>query len=81
MSGIEGQKKHSADLGKRAFFKNPVLITRGGEFARGMEQGREAAVALLERIQGGSRFLTAFTLELDIMIEAPVAAEASEISA
>jgi tyrosine decarboxylase/aspartate 1-decarboxylase len=53
----------------------------GGKFARGLENGREAAVSLLEKIQSDKRFLTAFPPELDIVIWAPRLEKASAISA
>ncbi|MBD3308091.1 aminotransferase class I/II-fold pyridoxal phosphate-dependent enzyme [candidate division KSB3 bacterium] len=53
----------------------------GGEFARGLQSCRNAALALFERIQGDQRFLTVFPPELDIVIWAPRADSASGISA
>ncbi len=55
-------------------------LTRKGKLAQGLESGRLAAIALFERIHGDQRFLTAFTPELDIVIWAPLAGKASEIS-
>jgi glutamate/tyrosine decarboxylase-like PLP-dependent enzyme len=55
-------------------------LTRKGKFARGLENGRTAANALFERVQGDQRFLTIFPPELDIVIWAPLAGKASEIS-
>ena len=55
-------------------------LTCGGKFAQGLENGRKAAIALFKKIQADSRFLTAFPPELDIVIWAPLAGKASEIS-
>ncbi|MEJ2638490.1 MAG: aminotransferase class I/II-fold pyridoxal phosphate-dependent enzyme [Desulfosarcinaceae bacterium] len=57
----------------------PLVVK--GELARGLEKGRAAALALFEKAQGDPRFLTAFPPELDIVIWAPRAAKASEITA
>ena len=56
-------------------------LTRGGEFARGLETGRAAALALSERLHKDERFVTAFAPELDIVIFVPRARRASEASA
>lgn len=55
-------------------------LKRGGKFAQGLEKSRTAAISLLEKIQESSRFLTAFPPELDIIVWAPLAQKASEIS-
>jgi glutamate/tyrosine decarboxylase-like PLP-dependent enzyme len=55
-------------------------LTPGGEFARGLERCREAALDLHARIEGDERFLTAFPPELDIVVYAPRAEKASEVS-
>ncbi len=55
-------------------------LAREGEFVQGLENARRAAMALFEKIRGDQRFLTAFPPELDIIIWAPAAAKASEIS-
>jgi tyrosine decarboxylase / aspartate 1-decarboxylase len=55
-------------------------LTREGEFAAGLSQGREAAVQLYQRIQGDARFITGFAPELDILVwavRAPSIAAAS----
>ena len=52
----------------------------GGKLAQGLENGRKAAIALFNKIQADPRFLTAFPPELDIVIWAPLAGKASEIS-
>ncbi len=55
-------------------------LVRKGKLARGLKNGRKAAIALFEKIQGDQRFLTVFPPELDIVIWAPLAGKASEIS-
>jgi glutamate/tyrosine decarboxylase-like PLP-dependent enzyme len=56
-------------------------LVRDGEFARGLERGRHAALALYERLEKDERFATAFAPELDIVIFAPRAKSVSEASA
>ena len=56
-------------------------MTPGGAFAQGLEKCREAALALHERLRNDARFLAAFPPELDIVIWAPRAGKASEVSA
>jgi tyrosine decarboxylase/aspartate 1-decarboxylase len=56
-------------------------LMKGGEFSRGLESGRTAAIALFEKLNGDSRFVTAFAPELDIVVFAPKAASVSEASA
>ena len=59
------------------------LLEKGGEFAQGLENGREAALTLWGKIRADQRFITGFPPELDIIIWAPRAASvsaASEIS-
>jgi tyrosine decarboxylase / aspartate 1-decarboxylase len=56
-------------------------LERGGEFARGLERGRAAALALYERLEKEERFATAFAPELDIVIFAPRARSVGEASA
>lgn len=55
-------------------------LKRGGEFARGLERGREAALGLSEKLHGDVRFVTAFAPELDIVVFVPKAASISEAS-
>jgi glutamate/tyrosine decarboxylase-like PLP-dependent enzyme len=43
----------------------------GGEFARGLEACRRAALALHQRLSADPRFLTAFAPQLDIVVWAP----------
>ena len=56
-------------------------LERGGEFARGLERGRAAAMALYEKLAGDKRFVTAFTPELDIVVFALRASSVSAASA
>ena len=56
-------------------------LVKGGEFARGLERGRKAALALFEKLRANSRFVTAFSPELDIVVFAPRGRSASETSA
>jgi len=53
---------------------------KGGEFARGLERGRKATLALFEKLHADARFATAFAPELDIVVFAPRAASVSETS-
>src|SRR5213080_670387 len=55
-------------------------LKRGGEFARGLESGRNAALALFEKLKADSRFVTAFAPELDILVFAPRGNSLSESS-
>ncbi len=55
-------------------------LVRGGEFARGLESGRAAALALHERLRQDGRFVTAAAPELDILVWAPRAASATDAS-
>jgi tyrosine decarboxylase/aspartate 1-decarboxylase len=55
-------------------------LARGGEFARGLERGRAAALILHENIEKDTRFAAAFRPELDIVIFAPRAKSVSEVS-
>ena len=55
-------------------------LEKGGEFARGLELGRKAALALFEKVHADSRFITAIVPELDIVIFLPRAASASAAS-
>src|SRR6266849_5901274 len=55
-------------------------LARGGEFAQGLERGRNAALALYKRLLDDARFVTAFAPELDIVIFAPRAPSVSEAS-
>ncbi len=53
---------------------------RGGEFAAGLAQSRQAALALYDKIAIDNRFLTIFQPELDIVVWAPQGNSASAIS-
>ena len=55
-------------------------LTRGGEFARGLAAGREAALALHARLAEDERFVTAFPPELDIVVWTPRAGSAAASS-
>jgi tyrosine decarboxylase/aspartate 1-decarboxylase len=61
-------------------------LTKHGEFANGLEQGRSAALALHKKLSSGDKFIPAFEPELDIVIFAPrpksdATASLTEISA
>lgn len=55
-------------------------LVRGGEFAKMLEASRRAAVQFAERLADDGRWLVPFAPELDIVVWAPRAASASEIS-
>ena len=55
-------------------------LSSGGEFAQGLERGREAALQLYDKVRRDTRFGAAFAPELDILVFAPRAASVSEIS-
>jgi len=55
-------------------------LVRGGEFAKGLADGRAAALALYDRLRRDGRFITGTTPDLDIVVWAPRAASASEAS-
>jgi tyrosine decarboxylase / aspartate 1-decarboxylase len=46
-------------------------LQKSGEFAKGLEQGREAALALHRKLAAGDKFIPAFEPELDIVIFVP----------
>ena len=52
-------------------------LKKGGEFARGLERGRKAALALIGSLRADARFITAFSPELDIVVFAPQATSVS----
>lgn len=56
-------------------------LKKAGEFARGLENGRKAAVALFEKLKTNSQFVTAFAPELDILVFAPRGNSVIETSA
>src|SRR5712671_5406389 len=55
-------------------------LEKAGEFAKGLEQGRNAAVKLFEKVRADSRFVAAFAPELDIVVFAPRAGSVTESS-
>lgn len=55
-------------------------LSKGGEFARGLEKCRRAALDFHQRLAGDGRFITACPPELDIVVFAPRARSASEAS-
>lgn len=55
-------------------------LKKGSEFAKGLERGRNAALALFEKVRTDHRFVTAFEPELDIVVFAPKAASVSDSS-
>src|SRR6266478_2115071 len=56
-------------------------LVKRGEFARGLEHGRKAALALFDKLRADARFVTAFAPELDIVVFVPRAASVSKCSA
>jgi tyrosine decarboxylase / aspartate 1-decarboxylase len=56
-------------------------LETGGEFSKGLERCREAALDFHQRVLGDKRFMTAFAPELDILVFAPRAASANDASA
>jgi tyrosine decarboxylase / aspartate 1-decarboxylase len=55
-------------------------LEKGGEFARGLEDCRAAALELYQRLEKDARFVTAFPPEMDIVVFAPRAGSVSESS-
>jgi glutamate/tyrosine decarboxylase-like PLP-dependent enzyme len=55
-------------------------LGRDGEFAKGLADGRAAALDLYERLRKDKRFVTGAPPELDILVWAPRAARASDAS-
>lgn len=55
-------------------------LEKGGEFAKGLEQGRAAATEFYRRLQADLRFVTAFAPQLDIVVFAPAGKCVSETS-
>ena len=55
-------------------------LEKCGEFAKGLEQCREAALECYRRILGDPRFVAGFSPELDIVVFAPRAKSVSEAS-
>jgi tyrosine decarboxylase/aspartate 1-decarboxylase len=56
-------------------------LERGGEFARGLEEGREAALKFWRGLEAGEEFVAAFEPELDILCFVPRGDSLAEISA
>lgn len=56
-------------------------LVKGGAFARGLEAGRQAALALYEKLRADGRFVTAFPPELDIVVWSARAGSVSRASA
>jgi tyrosine decarboxylase / aspartate 1-decarboxylase len=52
----------------------------GGEFAKGLERGREAALQLCQKVEHSDVFAPAFVPELDIVVFAPRASRAGDAS-
>lgn len=55
-------------------------LVRSGQFARGLESGRSAALKFFEHIQADERFAPAFAPQLDIVVFAPRADSVSAAS-
>ena len=55
-------------------------LSKGGEFAKGLERARKAALMLFEKVRADSRFAAAFAPELDIVVFAPQAGSVTESS-
>jgi len=55
-------------------------MEKNGEFAIGLSKGRQAALALYEKIDSDNRFITIIPPELDIVVWAPSGNSASKIS-
>jgi len=58
-----------------------LSLEHGGEFARGLEEGREAALKFWRGLEGGEEFVAAFEPELDILCFVPRGDSLAEISA
>jgi glutamate/tyrosine decarboxylase-like PLP-dependent enzyme len=56
-------------------------IVKGGEFAAGLSESREAALLLYGKVAGDDHFIPAFQPELDIVVFIPRAQKVSEASA
>ena len=55
-------------------------LSVGGEFARGLERGKEAALLLHRKLEDDGRLVPAFEPELDILVFAPRSATLAEAS-
>ena len=56
-------------------------LVRDGEFAKGLERGREAALRFFRAIENGGQFDAAFEPEMDILVFVPKGGSLAEISA
>ena len=56
-------------------------LTRNGEFANGLQRGREAALQFFRAIESSRKFTAAFEPELDILVFVPRGDSIAEISA
>src|SRR5713101_861944 len=56
-------------------------LARGGEFAGGLERGREAALQFFRAIESNGKFVAAFEPELDILVFVPKGDSIEQISA
>src|SRR5256885_7813960 len=56
-------------------------LTKGAEFAQGLERGRCSALKLYEKLRKDERFVAAFAPELDIVVFAPRAGSVSAMGA
>jgi len=56
-------------------------LERDGEFARGLERGRGAALQFFSKLKTGGKFIAAFEPELDILAFVPQGTSLEEISA
>jgi tyrosine decarboxylase/aspartate 1-decarboxylase len=55
-------------------------LVQGGDFAKGLSQGRQAALALYQKVNADERFRTILPPSLDILVWAPDGNTASQIS-
>ena len=55
-------------------------LERGGEFARGLELGRSAALQFFSKLKTGGKFIPAFEPEMDILAFVPHGTSLDEIS-
>jgi glutamate/tyrosine decarboxylase-like PLP-dependent enzyme len=55
-------------------------LVKGGEFAKMLGDGRDAALKLYQKLRADKRFVTSFQPELDIVVWAPVEKKVSEAS-
>jgi glutamate/tyrosine decarboxylase-like PLP-dependent enzyme len=76
---LECSRPGAAAVGLWATHKLLPLV-KGGDFAAMLGNSRAAAMRLYERLQADSRFMAASAPELDIVVWAPRAARASEVS-